>query len=131
MFFEKFDDSIHNEREQKERLVRAIDKKTKLLECDTETQQAVFQGSDGLHYTTINECSCTDFAFRNKPCKHMYRLAIECGIINPDEVPWSDFIEYVKERNKLLSKLKAEFSKRISKMDIEDLHKVTDFLEKL
>lgn len=40
-------------------------------------------GVSGKEYrVTLDSCTCPDFTFRRKPCKHMYRLAIECGLLN-------------------------------------------------
>ena len=49
---------------------------------DTETQTAVFWGSGrDMYQTTLASCTCG--AFRGTaPCKHIYRLAMELGIIH-------------------------------------------------
>lgn len=31
---------------------------------------------------SLDKCTCVDFGLRRKPCKHIYRLAIELGIFN-------------------------------------------------
>ena len=36
--------------------------------------------SGNTYQTTLNHCSCDDFSYRSKPCKHMYRLALELGL---------------------------------------------------
>lgn len=40
-------------------------------------QHAQFQGSEKKYLTFLDACSCPDFQERHKPCKHMYRLAME------------------------------------------------------
>lgn len=34
-----------------------------------------------FYTTTLSECNCYDFQNRKLPCKHIYRLAVELGII--------------------------------------------------
>lgn len=53
---------------------------------DKEGRKAVFPSSGGKSYdTSLISCSCVDFA-KNKgmPCKHMYRLAMELGVLDCD-----------------------------------------------
>ncbi len=46
-------------------------------------QTARFSSSTDLPYydTTLSTCNCYDFQERKLPCKHIYRLAVELGII--------------------------------------------------
>jgi len=45
--------------------------------------------SNGLYkHATLESCTCPDFKERKLPCKHMYRLASELGLI---ELPDPDF----------------------------------------
>lgn len=41
-----------------------------------------FQGSHGRYETFLDYCPCGDFRRSNLPCKHIYRLAIELGLID-------------------------------------------------
>ncbi len=42
----------------------------------------IMSGSNGEKYTvTLNSCTCKDFEFNKKPCKHMYRLALSLGML--------------------------------------------------
>lgn len=43
-------------------------------------QHAQFQGSEKKYLTFLDACSCPDFQERHKPCKHMYRLAMELDL---------------------------------------------------
>lgn len=52
------------------------------LEIDTENSIGYFSGRSGRYTTTLQECTCMDFARRHKPCKHMYRLAMELGLLD-------------------------------------------------
>lgn len=71
---------IHNEPEQIERQERIsqinvsqIDKKLKKMITDKADDYDEFE-------VTLENCTCKDFIFRHKPCKHMYKLANELGI---------------------------------------------------
>lgn len=46
-------------------------------------QTARFSSSSELPYydTTLSSCTCGDFENRKLPCKHIYRLAVELGVI--------------------------------------------------
>lgn len=58
-------------------------KKVKLLATDPDTQQAECVGSSGeIYKTTLNSCTCIDYARNHNACKHMVRLAMEVGILN-------------------------------------------------
>lgn len=52
------------------------------LSLDKEKQTGVFKGSGGSYNTSLDSCSCRDNILRRLPCKHMYRLAAELGIID-------------------------------------------------
>lgn len=46
-------------------------------------ETAVFSSTSDMPYynTSLMECTCYDFQERKLPCKHMYRLASELGIV--------------------------------------------------
>lgn len=59
--------------------------KTSPTSIDREHETEVFYGSGKLPYqTSLATCTCNDFVKRKKPCKHVYRLAMELGIIPLD-----------------------------------------------
>lgn len=67
----------------------AIDKKQTPLKLYPESQSGIFASSDGGFYeTTLDNCSCPDFAIQGhlQPCKHMIRLAMECGVIDNSDM---------------------------------------------
>ena len=75
--WEKWKD-IHGDPEQIKRQCRAYDKRLSPLSLSEEKCSAIFQGLSWKQYkTTLSSCSCPDFVHRQKPCKHMYRLAYE------------------------------------------------------
>ena len=82
---------IHDEEGQLGRMERAcsIDPPT---EIDMLNGKGVFKGSAKKPYeTTLVSCTCTDYmrAVKRKhamPCKHIYRLAMECGAMEKPDV---------------------------------------------
>ncbi len=55
------------------------------LSIDHEKGVGLFEGSEGERYeVSLTRCQCRDHVRRRKPCKHMYRLALELGILRPD-----------------------------------------------
>lgn len=67
--------------DQQKRLKSAQKAECTPLSIDIDAKKGSFSGSHGSYNTTLTSCSCVDFMRRKKPCKHMYRLAIELGII--------------------------------------------------
>lgn len=66
---------------------------------------------DTIYSTCLSDCTCPDFQQRKLPCKHMYKLALELGVISkewdlsgiPDEIkelfsslPLKDQIKYLR-----------------------------------
>ena len=72
--------------EQQARMLAAASDELVMKEIDKKARFAVFiDGKKCL--TTLANCSCRDFKKRGVPCKHMYRLASELGLIElPDLV---------------------------------------------
>lgn len=69
------------------RLASAKKKDMTPLKLDYENRSGIFPASDGGMYdTTLNECTCMDFARQGcaQPCKHMLRLAMELHEIPSD-----------------------------------------------
>ena len=77
----KWPENIHMNFEQVKR-IESGKKLTKDIIFENE-ESIQIKGSSDIPYTaTLNECSCTDFQFRNKPCKHIYCLAWKVGLLN-------------------------------------------------
>lgn len=70
--------------DQKKRLKSAQQAECTPIRIDTECHRGEFSGNHGTYETTLVHCTCIDFSRRKKPCKHMYRLAIEFAIIQAD-----------------------------------------------
>ena len=83
--FKLWDDKINEDVEQQKRIKTAQKADTTPTSVDLEAQSAVFKGSGKDDYiTTLSNCTCRDFFVRKLPCKHMYRLAMECGLMQSD-----------------------------------------------
>ena len=81
--FGNWDSVIHTQPDQIKRMASARKKDTSPSSVDKETKSAIFPGSGKNPYTTsLNECTCGDFLRRHLPCKHIYRLAMELGIMD-------------------------------------------------
>ena len=83
MTFGKWDESIHDDLEQLKRIASANSLKSAQVQVNKENQSAIIQGSGSTPYEiTLNSCTCFDFESRQLPCKHMYRLALELGLLS-------------------------------------------------
>lgn len=74
-------DGNHDTPDQTKRLASAKKADLTPVSISTETLEGRFQGSHGQYLTTLESCNCVDFVRRKLPCKHMYRLAIELGLL--------------------------------------------------
>ena len=80
--FANWDSELHGDVEQLRRITSAKMAKTTPQSIDKENQTAFFPSSgETPYFTTLENCTCIDFARRELPCKHIYRLAMELGII--------------------------------------------------
>ncbi|GHU95788.1 hypothetical protein FACS1894208_09240 [Clostridia bacterium] len=71
--------------DEESRLAKARLAATSPASVDVENQTAIFKGSGKNPYkTTLDKCTCVDFAQRKTPCKHIYRLALELELIDGD-----------------------------------------------
>jgi hypothetical protein len=86
MKFGKWDSSADSGGEQQKRLQRAKTAELTPVSLDRESRSGIFIGNWGEYETTLQGCTCMDFSRRKLPCKHMYRLAIELGLINEEAV---------------------------------------------
>lgn len=77
-----WDDSIHEDEKQIERQGRAMTYPF-TFEIDKDNRCGKFSSTTGVPYyeTHLDSCTCNDFLERQKPCKHIYRLAVELGLI--------------------------------------------------
>lgn len=83
MTFGNWTENLHNDQAQQKRIASARSANTTPSSVDKNFQTAVFPGSGAIPYTTtLDSCTCVDFARRKAPCKHIYRLAIELGLLD-------------------------------------------------
>lgn len=77
-----WDSAIHGDNAQIGRQGRAMTYPF-TFDVDGVAQTARFSSTSDLPYydTSLSQCTCYDFQSRRLPCKHMYRLAVELGII--------------------------------------------------
>lgn len=87
--FGNWPENIHSDFEQVKRIEAGKKLKKSIISLDKEKQEVVIQGSASIPYeTTLDECTCADFSIRQAPCKHMYCLAFELGLM--DDLPKYD-----------------------------------------
>lgn len=123
MNFFDYSDEIHDNVEQRKRFESSLKKNIKILSLDTDAASAEFEGSTGDTYiTALSGCSCMDYSIRKLPCKHMYRLAVECHLIDPAREPWKTYKEYPV----VLKRIK----KKIDGLCWEDLKRLDEYLSK-
>ena len=84
MSFGNWEESLHREAEQVGNRKRAAT--VVLQNIDSDSGTALAEGSGELPYdVSLESCTCSSFQNTHKPCKHMYRLAVELGKI--EDVP--------------------------------------------
>lgn len=81
MDFSKWE-GVHGTPDQEKRLKSAKASACTPLSISVEEPSGVFSGSHGTYQTTLETCTCVDFIRRKLPCKHIYRLAIELGVLS-------------------------------------------------
>ena len=74
----------HTDPEQVKRISSGLKiSKDNIMHFDPMNQTMKIAGSTGECYeVTLDSCTCPDFKRRRKPCKHIYRLAYECGYLD-------------------------------------------------
>lgn len=92
-FFSPEYDSLHAEPEQLKRVKSAFNLKMDSVDFGAHT------GKIKTYDVSLGKCTCMDFGRRRKPCKHIYRLAIELGIFNANADTVSGSIAPAKKIN--------------------------------
>nr|WP_325300259.1 SWIM zinc finger family protein [uncultured Dysosmobacter sp.] len=78
-----WDAGIHSDPEQVKRMLSAHGLKSSIVSFSASDGVIRIQGSEAEPYkATLAGCGCADFARRQMPCKHMYALAAELGILD-------------------------------------------------
>lgn len=70
---------LHIEPLQNARLLTSIKESMKIR--DFQSSASITSEHQNTYHTTLTSCSCMDFQIQKKPCKHMYRLAMELGLL--------------------------------------------------
>lgn len=129
--FGDWDPEIHlNDVEQVQRIILGMGKKVKsgILSLDKSAGVAKIQGSGKEPYEcTLNECTCADFFMRRRPCKHIYAIADEMGLLK-------DFPKYTKSKNSFDSAAEIEKYKQLfldGQMKADDYVKICKILSKM
>lgn len=73
---------VHTTDYAKKRIQSAQSAKLTPIKINAEDCYGYFQGGHGRYETFLDFCPCGDFRRSKKPCKHIYRLAIELGLMN-------------------------------------------------
>ena len=77
----KWDSSVLSDDYASKRLASAKSKKLTPVLVDRDECFAYFQGSHGRYETFLDSCPCGDFRRSKRPCKHIFRLALELGVL--------------------------------------------------
>ena len=83
--FGNWPEKTHDDVDQVKRIISGIDPKMrkKIVSINKDDPEITIQGSAKEPYVaTLTECTCPDFAIRQAPCKHMYCLANELGLLD-------------------------------------------------
>ena len=115
MTFGKWPEEIHYEPEQLRRIERARAISKDDVSVNITDSTGVFLGPKKPHskerneyYCTVDSCTCMDFIINNKrerPCKHMYRLATECNLLPDDGSSLSEEIGFIENYTNAEQKL--------------------------
>lgn len=83
--FGNWEPEMHDTVPQIKRIISGIDKKIKkkIVSINKDDPEITIQGSSAEPYVaTLEACTCQDHIFRGAPCKHMYCLADELGLLD-------------------------------------------------
>ena len=88
-FLYGYGDDFHCKNEQYFRFQRAMDpqKIGSIISLNKIKMKMRISGTyhpSEIYTVTLNHCDCKDFEERHLPCKHIYRLALELGIVSPE-----------------------------------------------
>lgn len=83
---EAWEKEIHTTDYALKRIETAKSAKLTPIKIDNQDFFGYFQGSRGRYETFLDHCPCGDFRRSKLPCKHIYRLAIELGLMDADVI---------------------------------------------
>lgn len=81
--FYRWDDSVHQEPTQIESRRQAVEESFSIQYQDEEKGLARIRATDdpAEYWCNLGMCQCQEFKKTHKPCKHIYKLALEKGLI--------------------------------------------------
>ena len=79
-----WDSSVHESDYAAKRIKSAKSAKLTPIKIDSTDCYGYFQGAHGRYETWLDLCPCGDFIQSKLPCKHIYRLAIELGVMDEE-----------------------------------------------
>lgn len=91
------------------RFMRSI--KEEMYISDFTASALITSESKNTYHTTLTQCSCMDFKIKGNPCKHMYRLATELGLVIGSAIEDNNYIKNLYLKELQLTKAKATFEK--------------------
>lgn len=103
---------LHRDEYAKKRIASARSAKLTPVKVDENDLYAYFQGGHGRYETFLDTCPCGDFQRSKRPCKHIYRLAMELGLLD---------IPFLSDKDQILAP-------RAEKMDLGE---AVDLIENL
>ena len=103
MTFGNWEESLHREPAQVGK--RKSAETVVLQNINPAAGTALAEGSGELPYeVSLEDCTCGNFIGKHKPCKHMYRLASELGLI--EELPKKDRVATKAFKESIPSEIK-------------------------
>lgn len=90
--FEGFPDSIMADDDQQSRMVRADDMFLYVKDISQDKTSGTVVGDTGTYSTSLSGCTCPDFQERQRPCKHMYKLAYVTQRMEPEKYYHGDHV---------------------------------------
>ncbi len=100
MNFGNWEENVHTDYEQIKRIAFSQRITSENVTVDTQKETAVITGRDGTYDVSLNHCTCYDFDSRQLPCKHIYRLASDLGLLEmpkPSRKAAKEFKDHVQD----------------------------------
>lgn len=81
--------------------------------------------SGAVYHVSLSSCTCPDFLSRKRPCKHMYRLALELGaLLGWDTAPLKSTVVQLTAQIDALTTELSDYERK--KQELSDLRKGID-----
>lgn len=109
--------------EKYKRLQKAFDDHMVIEKCDMPVTAKIKGASGETYETTLHSCTCEDFVkgHYKTPCKHMYRLAIESGMLSIYDKTFCKTLEqdlqYLREQKTALAQREKNLKARETRLN--------------